>query len=169
MMKKGFTLMELLVVVLIVGILSAVALPQYEKAVEKSRSAEALSLLKSIHQAQKIYFMQTGTHTSKLDDLDITFSGAADHDMGSGITGKKTKYFVYYTNFDSNGSTGLAARRLNTDNTTLYAFNIGESGQDDLWRCCYMQEKYKDLCRVMGFTNNAGGGYFAGSLGCFFQ
>lgn len=168
-MKKGFTLIELLVVVLIIGILSAVALPQYEKAVEKSRSAEALSLLKSIHQAQKIYFMQTGTHTSKLDDLDITLSGAADQDMGSGITGKKTKYFVYYTNFDSNASTGLGARRIDADKGTLYAFNIGESGRDDLWRCCYMQEKYKDLCRVMGFTKDAGGGYFAGALGCFFQ
>lgn len=168
-MKKGFTLIELLVVVLIIGILSAVALPQYEKAVEKSRSAEALSLLKSIHQAQKIYFMQTGTHTSKLDDLDITFSGAADQDMGSGITGKKTKHFVYYTNFDSNASTGLAARRFDAGKGTLYAFNIGESGRDDLWRCCYMQEKYKDLCRAMGFTKDAGAGYFAGALGCFFQ
>ncbi len=50
-MKKGFTLIELLVVVLIIGILASVALPQYTKAVEKSRCAEAESVLGSLRSA----------------------------------------------------------------------------------------------------------------------
>lgn len=49
MNKRGFTLIELLVVVLIIGILSAVALPQYNKAVEKSRAAEAKTMLSSLY------------------------------------------------------------------------------------------------------------------------
>ena len=48
MNKQGFTLIEILVVVLIIGILSAIALPQYESAVEKSRMSEALINLKAI-------------------------------------------------------------------------------------------------------------------------
>ena len=69
--NAGFTLIELLVVVLIIGILAAVALPQYEKAVAKSRVAEAQILLDAIMKAQIVYQMANGQMASKLSDLDI--------------------------------------------------------------------------------------------------
>ncbi len=72
-MKKGFTLIELLVVVLIIGILSAIALPQYTKAVEKSRAAEAMTLLKAIETAENAYYMANGEYTEDLSSLDLEF------------------------------------------------------------------------------------------------
>lgn len=52
-MKKGFTLIELLAAVLIMGILTAVALPQYRRSLERTRVAEALQMLPSIYDARE--------------------------------------------------------------------------------------------------------------------
>ena len=69
--NAGFTLIELLVVVLIIGILAAVALPQYQKAVSKSRTTEAIVTLKSIIDAEEVYYMANGAYTDDLSLLDV--------------------------------------------------------------------------------------------------
>lgn len=72
MNNKAFTLIELLVVVLIIGILASVALPQYQKAVEKSKATQALVTLKSIQQAFEAYHMASGEYPSKFEDTAIS-------------------------------------------------------------------------------------------------
>lgn len=57
-MKKAFTLIELLVVVLIIGILAAIALPQYQKAVAKAKIAQLLPLFDHIGQGIKMMHLQ---------------------------------------------------------------------------------------------------------------
>lgn len=71
--KRGFTLIELLVVVLIIGILASVALPQYEKAVNKSRAATHMASLKPLLQASEVCALEMGM-TCDQDDLDVEVS-----------------------------------------------------------------------------------------------
>ncbi len=66
----AFTLIELLVVVLIIGILAAVALPQYQKAVVKSRIASYWPALKAIAQASQACELRKGAECST-EELDI--------------------------------------------------------------------------------------------------
>ena len=73
--KKGFTLIELLVVVLIIGILASVALPQYFKTVEKSRSVEALSVISSLAGAQEREYMRNNAYVADVKLLDIEVKG----------------------------------------------------------------------------------------------
>ncbi len=59
-MKKAFTLIELLVVVLIIGILAAIALPQYQRTATKARFAEAFPNLKTLSDAVKVCELANG-------------------------------------------------------------------------------------------------------------
>ena len=72
MTKKGFTLIEILVVVLIIGILAAIALPKYQLAVAKSRVHTMFDLGKSIADAQTIYYLTNGNWALDMSKLDMT-------------------------------------------------------------------------------------------------
>ena len=73
---SGFTLVELLVVVLIIGILAAIALPQYQTAVNKSRYAGLMPMAKAVKEAEEAMIMTTGDYTDQFVDLSIEVPGS---------------------------------------------------------------------------------------------
>lgn len=69
-MRKAFTLIELIIVSIIVGILASVALVQYRNVIEKSRSAEAYAILANISAAESAYNSEYNIYTASFAALD---------------------------------------------------------------------------------------------------
>jgi len=86
--KKGFTLIELMVVVIIVGILAAVAIPLYTGHVAQAKASEGAALVGSVRTAELVYYAQ---HDGYLE----VASGGGDNDP-LGIDARNNKYFQDY-------------------------------------------------------------------------
>ena len=69
--RAGFSLVELAVVVIIIGVLAAFGVPRMLKSVERSKASEAFKYLSAVRAAQERYQARQGTYTAQLTDLDM--------------------------------------------------------------------------------------------------
>lgn len=123
MRKKGFTLLELLVVVIIIGILASIAMPQYTSTIEKARSGEAMINIGAIRVALDRYWYQNGTlpANSNFSALDIDDPNNVTNKLyvysfvNNGTTAAKRKYTVTATRV---GSASTWVKWVQSDNIT---------------------------------------------------
>lgn len=138
MKNKGFTLIELLVVVLIIGILAGVALPQYTKAVEKSRATEAITLLSNIAKAETVYALGTNSFTNDLNALDIQMPN-----INAGATSQaETKNFNIEVSL-AGGNLRMVANRKGTVNVYAIVGSMPLNGNLQMW--CKASAGYGDI------------------------
>lgn len=83
--EKGFSLIELMIVVAIIGILAAIAVPNFQKYQAKSRQAEAKSLLTGIYTAEKAWNAEWTQYSG--DFGHIGFAPEGDLRYNAGFTG----------------------------------------------------------------------------------
>lgn len=92
--SQGFTLVELKLAVVIVGILAAIALPFFQQMVQKGRQADALATLSAVLQAQERWHANRAIYTEQLSDLQFNSDQSLD------------KYYAIKIVLTNGGATG---------------------------------------------------------------
>lgn len=92
--NKGFSLVELMIVVAIIGLLAAIGVPQYSKFQSRARQSEAKSALGALYSAEQSFFQEWNAYTTDL------------RNAGFGVVGTSLRY---RTGFTQAACTGYAA------------------------------------------------------------
>ena len=156
--KKGFTLIEVLIVILIIAILAAIAFPQYERAVNRSRLTEAFLQGRFFRDAQRMYFLRTGRYADTYEELGIDIPPDGVLVSPAKIRVKKYTYSIMEL-----GGARVTVEGLPGGVVLLFMY-------DGRNRCCsYASSDWKGtaLCRMLGAKGEGDDGCGGGRCLCW--
>jgi type IV pilus assembly protein PilA len=136
--RKGFTLVELAVVIVIIGVLAAFGVPQFLKSVERSKAAEAFNYLSAVRSAQERYISKEGVYC---DNSGYT-GGALDINQGA------PKYF---TVGEMTGTTGTGG---NDEDWSLKLARIASTSAYGSYTVTFSKDGYSSTSStISSFTD----------------
>jgi type IV pilus assembly protein PilE len=123
---RGVTLVELMVVIVIIGILAAVAVPSYRRYLIRSQRSEAKISLLAVQAAEEKFYLQNNAYTNNV-------TGAPPAGLGLQATSETGKYDLAITTFPADGQsyTATASPRTGggqTDDVQCVNFTLNERG-----------------------------------------
>ncbi len=109
-MQKGFTLIELMVVIAIIIFLSVLAIPSFKRFLAKAKRAEAYTQLHALYAAEKAHWAEHGTYTSTLAGRDSAGWSPEGYKGG----GKHENFYYTYGFSEGGEGTGYFTGKLET-------------------------------------------------------
>lgn len=129
--NKGFTLIELMIVIVIIGILTALAIPRYMSNTRRGKQSEAQLMLKQIYMMQQVYIAQNNTYGCNGVSADGT-AGNHNNLVTIGIQIPESARYTYAIAVGGGGTTFTATATANIDDdATLDTWTIDEKGKLD--------------------------------------
>lgn len=128
-MKKGFTLIELMIVIAIIAFLAMVSVPSLKKFLAKAKRAEAHLNLSALATAEKVYWAEHGTYTDDLQALGWKPEGETQYSYGfPGAEGKNNIVGKL-----GGGASGLSSAKASKDGFVVAAAgDIDGDGEQDI-------------------------------------